>query len=196
MKRLLEALAFCGILPILVLYECAARLAPQRREKFFQSASQSVSLLPNFIGVSCRKAVYRHILRSCADSVRIEFGTLFSKPEAEIGEHVYIGPNCMIGLVSIGADTLVGSNVDIPSGKKQHNFEDPTQPMRIQGGSITRVNIGADVWLGNSCVVMADVGDHAIVAAGAVVIDPVEPWSIVGGNPAREISRRNRSAPA
>ena len=33
-------------------------------------------------------------------------------------------------------------------------------------------------------------GDGSIVASGAVVTKDVEPYSIVGGNPAKEIARR------
>lgn len=52
--------------------------------------------------------------------------------------------------------------------------------------------IGRDAWLGNGSIVMADVGNHAVVGAGAVVVKPVAAWSIVAGNPAREIRSRCR----
>lgn len=52
--------------------------------------------------------------------------------------------------------------------------------------------IGNDVWFGRNCVVMPGVkiGDGAIVAAHSVVTKNVEPYSIVGGNPARFIKKR------
>lgn len=52
--------------------------------------------------------------------------------------------------------------------------------------------IGNDVWIGYQALVMPGVriGDGAIVSAGAVVVSDVEPYAIVGSNPARPIKRR------
>ena len=52
--------------------------------------------------------------------------------------------------------------------------------------------IGNDVWLGRECVIMPGVtiGDGAIVAAYSVVTKDVEPYSVVGGNPAHFIKKR------
>lgn len=52
--------------------------------------------------------------------------------------------------------------------------------------------IGNDVWVGYGAMIMAGVtiGDGAIVAAGAIVIRDVEPYSIVAGSPAKEIKKR------
>lgn len=52
--------------------------------------------------------------------------------------------------------------------------------------------IGNDVWIGYDAVIMAGVhiGDGAIIGARAVVTKDVEPYSIVGGVPAKEIRKR------
>ena len=52
--------------------------------------------------------------------------------------------------------------------------------------------IGSDVWLGRECVIMPGVkiGDGAIVAAYSVVTKDVDPYSVVGGNPAHFIKKR------
>lgn len=52
--------------------------------------------------------------------------------------------------------------------------------------------IGNDVWIGMNAMVMPGVtiGDGAIIAGGSVVVRDVEPYSIVGGNPAKAISKR------
>jgi len=52
--------------------------------------------------------------------------------------------------------------------------------------------IGNDVWLGMEAMVMPGVtiGDGAIIAARAVVVKDVAPYTIVGGNPARLLKRR------
>ncbi len=53
-------------------------------------------------------------------------------------------------------------------------------------------NVGNDVWIGYDAVIMAGVtiGDGAVVGTRAVVIKDVEPYSIVGGVPAKEIRKR------
>ena len=52
--------------------------------------------------------------------------------------------------------------------------------------------IGNDVWIGYNATIMPGIkiGDGAIIGAQSVVTRNVEPYSIVGGNPAREIRKR------
>lgn len=54
------------------------------------------------------------------------------------------------------------------------------------------INVGDDVWIGANAIICSGVtiGQGAIVAAGAVVTKDVEPYAIVGGNPAKTIKYR------
>ncbi|MFE2413647.1 CatB-related O-acetyltransferase [Kitasatospora sp. NPDC059408] len=53
-------------------------------------------------------------------------------------------------------------------------------------------HVGNDVWFGYGATVLPGVriGDGAIIAAGALVTSDVDPYTVVGGNPARPIRRR------
>jgi virginiamycin A acetyltransferase len=52
--------------------------------------------------------------------------------------------------------------------------------------------IGNDVWIGYNATIMPGVriGDGAIIATNSTVVKDVDPYSIVGGNPAKEIRKR------
>jgi len=52
--------------------------------------------------------------------------------------------------------------------------------------------IGHDVWIGYESIIMPGVkiGNGAIIAAKSVVVDDVQPYTIVGGNPAKLIKPR------
>ena len=54
------------------------------------------------------------------------------------------------------------------------------------------VTIGNDVWIGHNAIIMPDVniGNGAVVGAGAVVTRNVEPYSVVAGVPARKVKMR------
>ena len=156
----------------------------------FQTGAQLVSLIPGIFGNYLRKEFYRLTLKKCGADVCIEFGTILNQATVELGRRVYIGARCSIGECVIGDDAVIGSNVDIISGSRQHKFDRFDVPIREQGGSLEKIIIGSDCWIGNSAVIMADVGEKSIVGAGSVVVQAVEPASIVGGNPAHLLRKR------
>jgi len=183
--RLCACLLIYPLFTLLVLNEKILK-----SDEFFQGCSQFLSLFPGLPGNYLRQQFYRLALAECHDDCCIEFGTRLNQRGIELGRRVYIGTNCCIGLCRIEDDVMLGSNVDIISGKNQHNFDRLDIPMREQGGDLEKIVIGEDSWLGNSSVVMANVGKKSIVAAGSVVVKDVPPYSIVGGNPARVLKSR------
>jgi len=160
---------------------------PAGRDEAISTMSQLLSLLPGKLGSYLRAGFYRFALKKCHPSVVIGFGTIFSQADTEISENVYIGPQCNIGLCRIGKDTLLGSAVHIMSGKGQHNFDDPTLAIKDQGGTFEKVSIGNNCWLGNGALVMANVEERCVIAAGSVVIQDTNGNSIFAGNPAKKI---------
>lgn len=65
-------------------------------------------------------------------------------------------------------------------------------PFDAQKHSWGRLTIGSDVWIGSHVIFMPNlsIGDGAVIGAGAVVTRDVEPYTIVGGIPARPIRKR------
>ena len=159
-------------------------------ESLFQGGSQVLALIPFRLGVYLRAAYYAHACTAVDREVAIGFLTLLSHADTDIGRHTYIGAQSNIGSCAIGADCLFGSGVHVLSGKRQHDFSDPDGPIREQGGIYEKIRIGENCWIGNQATVMANVGAHSVIAAGAVVVDDVPPRSIVGGNPGKVLKTR------
>jgi acetyltransferase-like isoleucine patch superfamily enzyme len=176
------------VLPSWLAYRLRCRfLDPDRA---FHGAAQAYSMLPGTAGVYLRREFLRLALDECSADCCISFGTVLSKRGARIGRRVYVGTGCTLGLVTLEDDVLLASNVDVISGTGHHNFEDPDTPVREQGGVYQRVTVGADSWIGNRAVVMADVGPRCVVGAGSVVTKPLPEASIAVGSPARVVGRR------
>ena len=188
MKRLFFLIISVLQLPIILLYKLVSVVAGKgNRDSVFQSFMQFLSLAPGKIGSYQRNAFAHWVVKDWHWDSYIGFGALFSHTETSIGEGVYIGPQCNIGMCFIGRDTLLGSGVHILSGKKQHDFARTDVPIRDQGGVFEKISIGENCWVGNGAIVMASVGKGAVVAAGAVVVNDVPPGVIAGGNPAKVI---------
>lgn len=183
-KRTIKTLFLLLVLPLYGLFRLLALIAHE--DGVFQSFSQAISLIPGKLGIYIRAAFYRLACPNTSDEILVGFLTVFSHRDTSIAQGVYIGPQCNIGKCSIGEKTLLGSGVHILSGKSQHHFADTSTPIQDQGGTYTKVSIGKDCWLGNGAIVMCDVADHCIIAAGGVVVNAInDPRTIHGGNPAK-----------
>lgn len=107
--------------------------------------------------------------------------------QSSIGAYSYIGCS---GKLEIGNNVMIGARLTIIA--ENHNFSDLTRPMNQQGVNNKGIVIGNDIWIG-ACVTILDgvtIGDHAIIAAGAVVTKDVESFAIVGGVPAHKLNSR------
>lgn len=134
-----------------------------------------------------RIAFYKWTLAECSLSSRIQFGSFFAHPEARLGERVYIGSNCILGMTVIGDRTQIASGVQILSGRHQHIRDESGGISGAEHGTFEAVMIGANCWIGAGAIVMADVGNGSTVGAGSVVTRAVPHGSVAAGNPARVI---------
>lgn len=109
-----------------------------------------------------------------------------------LGKRVFINYGCVIGLygkVKIGDDCMIGNYVQILS--VEHGIK-PDKRINQQGPIKKITCIGCDVWIGGGAIITAgvNIGDHAIIGAGAVITHNVPDWEIWGGIPARKIGDR------
>jgi putative colanic acid biosynthesis acetyltransferase WcaF len=116
-------------------------------------------------------------------SVRIEIPW-----NLELGEGAAIGDRAWIynlGPVHIGARATVSHNAHLCAGS--HDYRDPALPLlRLP------IVVGADAWVCAQAFVGPGsvIGEGAVVGAGAVANGEIEAWTVVAGNPARFVKRR------
>lgn len=130
-------------------------------------------------------------------------GTVFFAPnQMRISNNVYIGKYCTLNAdIEIEEDVLIGNNVGF-IGKYDHDFSIIGKSIKDSPwigdndynfkGKNQKIIIEKDCWIGYGAIVVTGVhiGRGSIVAAGSVVLNDVEPYTIVAGNPAKVVSYR------
>ncbi len=154
-------------------------------ERFFDFSAKLLSLLPGRIGQLIRASFYMQTLSRCHYDIAVGFCSFFSHPSAEVGRSVGIGSFSIIGTARLNDDVMVASRVSVLSGKYQHGGGRRGRVSRVKQLELRRVHIGEGTWLGEGCLVMADVGRRCIVSAGSVVTKAVPDDATAIGNPAR-----------
>lgn len=107
-----------------------------------------------------------------------------------IGDYTRIGLHCtVIGPICIGNHVNLAQGIVVTA--LNHNFNDNTKRIDEQGVSTKPVVIGDDVWIGANAVVLPGVtiGQHSVVAAGAVVTQDVPAYTVVAGVPAKVVKK-------
>ncbi|MBQ3441685.1 MAG: sugar O-acetyltransferase [Selenomonadaceae bacterium] len=104
------------------------------------------------------------------------------------GKNVFINSNCHFqdqGGITIGDGVLIGHNVVLATAT--HDLA-PSKSRKLHYKPIV---IGDNAWIGSNSVILQGVtiGEWAVVAAGAVVTKDVEPYTVVGGIPAKFIRK-------
>lgn len=131
------------------------------------------------------------LLSKKGKNIILEKGSIFAYG-CELGDYSGIGLNCILhGKVLMGNDVIMGPECVFYT---QNHCSDKTDvPIRLQGNCKEEpIIIGDDVWIGTRVIVLpgVKVGNHSIIAAGAVVTKDVPDYSIVGGVPANVIKYR------
>lgn len=123
---------------------------------------------------------------------------------SDLSDYSYINSRSFVSNATIGKFTSIAHDVQIGLGahpinmvsthgafySKNKGFK--TFADREYFNEFTSIRIGNDVWLGARSIVLngINIGDGAVIAAGAVVTKDVEPYAVVGGVPARLIKYR------
>jgi acetyltransferase-like isoleucine patch superfamily enzyme len=161
----------------------------------FQFFSELFSLFPGLPGQWVRVCYYKQTLAEAHMDMVVAFGAKFSKMDARVGRTVTIASHTTVGCADIGDRAVIGNNVNLLSGRRQHNFVDPDINVMDGAASYSRMIIGSDVFIGDKSIIMANVGHKTIIGAGSIVVREIPPLCVAVGNPARVIKRRVKDGP-
>ncbi len=105
-----------------------------------------------------------------------------------MGDYACLGE----GVDCYSVDSItIGDNATVSQGVRlccaSHDISSPIMELTYKP-----IVIGANAWVAGWSIILPGVivGEGAVVAAGSVVVKDVEPWLVVGGNPARKIKVR------
>jgi acetyltransferase-like isoleucine patch superfamily enzyme len=99
------------------------------------------------------------------------------------------------GTITLGEYAFFGHDVAVLTGT--HDIEQFGRDRQLGFPRSGRdVVIGEGVWLASHVLVLGPVtiGDHAVVAAGSLVREDVEPYTVVAGRPAKVVKSIARTA--
>lgn len=163
--------------------------------KFLYSFAKNMPLSSsriNFGSKRIRGFCGKLILKHCGKNVNIEKGARICSG-ISLGDNSGIGENAWLlsDGITIGNDVMMGP--DCMMFTSNHRTDNLDIPMWHQGFTeVKPIVIEDDVWIGARVIILQGVtiGRGSIIAAGSVVTKDVEPYSIVGGNPAKLIKKR------
>lgn len=115
------------------------------------------------------------IVHSWDSNTRLKIGKYCSIADSV---HIFLGGNHDVSALST-----------YPFGITDQELIGPREGHPKSNGDI---NIGNDVWIGSNASIMSGItiGDGAVIAAFSHVVKDVQPYEIVGGNPAKHIKMR------
>ncbi len=152
-----------------------------------------------FRNVVINKIPSRHFRRFIDRLMGARFGNksyLFRRTEVLFPKGLWMGENSNVGwfsLVDARGGIRIGNNVTVASYSRlitgSHDINSPGFEARF-----LPIEIGDYAWICTGATICQNVkiGEGAVVAAGAVVISDVEPYTVVGGVPAKKIGTRKR----
>jgi galactoside O-acetyltransferase len=178
-----------------------------------------LNVFPGNIGIFLRRIIYKLLLNNCGNKLTLDPNVKITGfKNISLGDYVQVSINSSIhahnngkiiigdrfgmntnstigaadcGEIIIGNDVMIAQNVVIRAS--DHEFKDINIPISQQGHRGGKIIIGNGCWIAANVVITAnlEIGEHSIVAAGAVVTSNIEPYSIIGGVPAKLIRKRN-----
>lgn len=164
-----------------IAWKCILRIKSALNRLFLSPFKKSLCNKCGKQVIICRgcKASWNNVI--IGDDVSINENALFLNTRAKIiiGNHVIFGPNVTLITGNHRTD-IIGRYMSSITDEEKLESDDE------------KIEFIGDNWIGANVTILKGVtiGEGAIIAAGAVVVSNVEPYSIVGGVPAKLIKKR------
>lgn len=119
--------------------------------------------------------------------------------DIKLGYRTTLGVNNWLhGTITIGKYCQIGADVAIHTNNHPVTYLSTYVGSSLFEGYLNhnktfgKVTIGHDVWIGHNALILGNVniGNGAVIAAGAVVTKDVEPYTVVAGVPAKPLKKR------
>ena len=154
----------------------------------FYLANNFIAQIPSF---RIRHWYYRNVLKyKIGHDSSIHMGAFVTGDFIEIGDNVVINRNCYLdGRIGI----KIGNNVNVSPEVYIVSMEhDPDSPIFATRGE--QVVINDHAWIGARAIISPgiQIGEGAVLGAGAVATKDISPYKISVGIPAKEVKDRNR----
>ncbi len=145
--------------------------------------------LPYFVGRRWRVFLLR--MFGMCDEGKVSFypsARVWAPWNIQLGSFVSVDDGVIMyspDKIIVGTKVAISREVFICTAS--HDITKPNRPLVT-----APITICDGVWIGARAIILPGVtiGEGAVVAAGSVVTKDVEPWTVVGGNPAKFIKRR------
>ena len=150
------------------------------------------SWLPDFVGNKWRVWLLKCFgMNHCGHIAVYPNARVWAPWNVEMGSYVAIDDSVNLysaAKITIGTKVAISREAIICTAS--HDITKPNRPLVS-----APITIEDGVWIGARAIILPGVtiGEGAVVAAGAVVTKDVEPWSVVGGTPAKVIKKRELS---
>jgi acetyltransferase-like isoleucine patch superfamily enzyme len=149
-----------------------------------------MDLSPPFL----RRLVFSLVLGSMGKDTHIDYHTYIRYPrQVRIGSGTTVNRGCrffasrhdMSVTISIGNNVAIGPETCFFAAG--HDYSKADLPDVAES-----ITVGDKAWIGGRAIVLpgVNIGEGAVIAAGAVCTHDVPPWTIVAGVPARVIRQR------
>ncbi|MBI2453315.1 acyltransferase [Candidatus Peregrinibacteria bacterium] len=183
-RSIIYFFAFIFLIPFFV----ASRL----RICSFLTLNTILSYFPGMLGVFVRRVWYKLNLAKCGRNFYVDFGGVMRTRKAKVGDDSYIGRYCLVGNVDMGSNVIISHQSFIMSETRQHGIgKNRTINEQMQKSeSFSQTKIGDDSWICLNCVVGADIAPGTVVGANSFVNKSFEPYSVIGGVPAKFLKKR------
>lgn len=180
--------------PVLMIGVKILNFFPKKYTKNMFKMTQNVR---GYKGIALRWIFLKSCAKKCGDNVVVMPQVyFFDIDKIEFGNNISIHPMCYIdgeGGIKIGNGCAIAHRVTILSS--EHNYENSAYEIKEQGMKTSFVDIEDDVWIGASSIIIGKknrmkIGKGSVIGAGSIVVHKIEPYVVVGGNPAKFIKKR------